>query len=57
MPFAVVGSNAVIESQGRRVRGRKYPWGIVEGRQYFIMRIECNNIFECARHCHLTAVV
>jgi Septin len=31
VPFAVVGSNMVMESQGRRLRGRKYPWGIVEG--------------------------
>ena len=30
MPFAVVGSNTVVESQGRKVRGRMYPWGIVE---------------------------
>jgi septin 7 len=30
VPFAVVGSNAVIESQGRKLRGRVYPWGVVE---------------------------
>ncbi|KAJ0182579.1 hypothetical protein K1T71_001948 [Dendrolimus kikuchii] len=30
VPFAVVGANAVIETEGRRVRGRKYPWGIAE---------------------------
>lgn len=30
VPFAVVGANAVIEVDGRRVRGRKYPWGIAE---------------------------
>lgn len=30
VPFAVVGSNTVIESGGKRVRGRQYPWGIVE---------------------------
>ena len=30
MPFAVVGSNTVIEGEGgKRVRGRKYPWGNV----------------------------
>ncbi|XP_032870491.1 septin-4-like [Amblyraja radiata] len=29
-PFAVVGSSTLIESQGRRVRGRLYPWGVVE---------------------------
>lgn len=30
IPFAVVGSNYVIESGGERKRGRKYPWGLVE---------------------------
>ncbi|XP_047424883.1 septin 5b [Mugil cephalus] len=29
-PFAVIGSNAVVEARGQRVRGRLYPWGIVE---------------------------
>ncbi|KAM9615861.1 septin-4 isoform 2-T2 [Morphnus guianensis] len=30
IPFAVIGSNTVVEAKGRRVRGRLYPWGIVE---------------------------
>ncbi|XP_050554839.1 septin-7 isoform X4 [Spodoptera frugiperda] len=30
VPFAVVGANTVIETEGKRVRGRKYPWGIAE---------------------------
>ncbi|EFA00509.1 septin-7 [Tribolium castaneum] len=30
VPFAVVGSNTVIEVDGKKVRGRKYPWGIAE---------------------------
>ncbi|KAG5676962.1 hypothetical protein PVAND_006754 [Polypedilum vanderplanki] len=30
VPFAVVGSNTVIEVEGRKVRGRKYPYGVVE---------------------------
>lgn len=32
MPFAVVGSTDFItrESDGRRVRARRYPWGVVE---------------------------
>uniref|UniRef100_A0A1I8GF88 Septin-type G domain-containing protein n=1 Tax=Macrostomum lignano TaxID=282301 RepID=A0A1I8GF88_9PLAT len=32
IPFAAIGSNCVVESgeTGRRVRGRQYPWGVVE---------------------------
>jgi septin 7 len=31
IPFAVVGSTKEVETNdGRRVRGRKYPWGIIE---------------------------
>lgn len=30
MPFAVVGSTDFYEIGGRRVRGRLYPWGVVE---------------------------
>lgn len=32
VPFAVVGANAIIEVDGRKVRGRRYPWGIAEGK-------------------------
>lgn len=31
MPFAVVGSNTFIDVGGKKVRGRAYPWGVVEG--------------------------
>lgn len=31
VPFAVVGSNTVIEIAGKKVRGRQYPWGVVDG--------------------------
>jgi len=31
VPFAVVGSNAIIDgADGKKIRGRKYPWGIVD---------------------------
>ena len=30
MPFAVVGANAMVEVKGKKIRGRQYPWGIVE---------------------------
>eukprot|EP01135_Chromosphaera_perkinsii_P002261 Nk52_evm47s221 gene=Nk52_evmTU47s221 len=30
VPFAVIGSNAIVESHGKKVRARVYPWGVVE---------------------------
>jgi septin 2 len=30
IPFAVVGSTQTIEVRGKKVRGRLYPWGVVE---------------------------
>lgn len=30
IPFAVIGSNTVIEYGGKRVRGRVYPWGMID---------------------------
>ena len=30
MPFAIVGSDEVVEIGGRRIRARQYPWGVVE---------------------------
>jgi septin 7 len=31
IPFAIVGSDKIVETQNQReVRGRSYPWGIVE---------------------------
>ena len=30
IPFAVVGSNTVIEVNNKKVRGRMYPWGVAE---------------------------
>ena len=30
VPFAVIGSNCVIQNGDRRVRARQYPWGLVE---------------------------
>ena len=33
MPFAIVSSNTLLEVNGKRVRGRLYPWGVVEGRR------------------------
>jgi septin family protein len=30
IPFAVVGANAMVEVHGKKIRGRQYPWGVVE---------------------------
>jgi septin 7 len=32
VPFAVVGANAIIEVDGKKIRGRRYPWGVAEGK-------------------------
>jgi hypothetical protein len=31
MPFAVIGSEQEYDVAGKKVRGRKYPWGVLEG--------------------------
>lgn len=30
IPYAVIGSNSILTVNGKRVRGRYYPWGIVD---------------------------
>jgi Septin len=30
VPFAVIGSNTIFEVGGKKIRGRQYPWGIVD---------------------------
>jgi len=30
VPMAVVGSNTIVEIDGKKLRGRKYPWGVAE---------------------------
>ncbi len=30
MPFAIVGSEDIVEIGGRKARARQYPWGVVE---------------------------
>lgn len=32
LPFAVVGSNTTLEVSGRKIRGRQYPWGVVDSK-------------------------
>lgn len=38
VPFAVVGSNTTVEVDGKKLRGRRYPWGVVEGNRCFFFR-------------------
>lgn len=30
VPFAVVGANTIVDVDGKKVRGRRYPWGTVQ---------------------------
>ncbi len=44
VPFAVVGSNTFIDVGGKKVRGRAYPWGVVEGTYVYY----CLQQFKCS---------
>ncbi len=48
IPFAVIGSHNIIDVGGKKVRGRQYPWGIVDGKFDFI-KINYNS---CVRLSH-----
>ena len=37
MPFAVVGSDKEYQVNGKRVLGRKTPWGIIEGNSLHLL--------------------
>lgn len=51
IPFAVVGSVQEIElGNGRKVRGRKYPWGVIEGKRYETLWIVINIIVDNEDH-------
>lgn len=40
VPFAVVGASTVIEvADGKKVRGRRYPWGVAEGTYWSLYNI------------------
>ena len=30
IPFALVGASTILEINGKKVRGRQYPWGVVD---------------------------
>lgn len=40
MPFAVVGSDKEYQVNGKRVLGRKTPWGIIEGKPAHLLEGE-----------------
>lgn len=44
LPLAVVGSNTTIEVNGKRVRGRQYPWGVAEGEG---SKVTCSKMIQC----------
>ena len=37
IPFSVIGSNTIVEVNGKKIRGRLYPWGIVDGTPFIPM--------------------
>lgn len=49
-PFAVIGSNTVVEARGQRVRGRLYPWGIVEGMFMCHLSVQLSSAHMRIRH-------
>jgi septin 7 len=61
-PFAVVGSNTVIEIDGKKVRGRKYPWGtvVVENMEHcdfvalrnMVVRTHLQDLKDVTNHVH-----
>ncbi|XP_028319823.1 septin 4b isoform X1 [Gouania willdenowi] len=62
IPFAVIGSNTVVEAKGKRVRGRLYPWGIVEVEnsahcdfvklRNMLVRSHMQDLKDVTRECH-----
>ena len=44
VPFAVVGSTEFVKLGSKMIRARQYPWGIVQGKFYWLiqLRIEAN---------------
>ena len=47
-PFAVVGSNVTIErEEGKNVRGREYPWGVVDIENKVTQNKTFKNFYNC----------
>lgn len=43
VPFAIVGSNALVKDEEEYVRVREYPWGTVKGMQYPCLSQDAND--------------
>lgn len=65
VPFAVVGANTVIEVEGgKKVRGRRYPWGVAEGKFFLSLSLSSNSknyyqiisLVENLEHCDFIAL-
>ena len=57
MPFGVVGSNTLLEVGGKKIRGRLYPWGVVEGMSSLLGSISLFSflsLVENGDHCDFT---
>jgi len=62
VPFAVIGSNTVVDVDGRLVRGRRYPWGtvLVENTEHcdflalrnLLVRTHMHDLIDVTQHVH-----
>nr|XP_057943605.1 septin 4a isoform X2 [Doryrhamphus excisus] len=62
IPFAVIGSNVLVEMKGRRFKGRMYPWGVVEVEspahsdflllRDMLVRTHMQDLKDVTRECH-----
>jgi septin 7 len=48
VPFAVVGSNFILEKGTKRTRVRQYAWGTVDGK-IFLSHLSNQNFFKFSR--------
>lgn len=51
-PFAVIGGNAMVEVNGNRIKGRVYPWGIVEAENPNYSDAALLRLFLVSTHLH-----
>lgn len=57
MPFAVVGSDKEYQVNGKRVLGRKTPWGIIEGNpMHLVEELAAGQLCLFLKHRQVTAL-